>query len=172
MVSNSFFNRAANLRGTRGTFATTHRPSAVGVVDCLREHDQFGTLWAAVNRTMALQKDCQAALPSLFGICSVLQLTSERLVVSTPNAAMATKLKQQLPTLQNYLCRKGWQVNAIQVKVQVGSIFEQKIPVEKPVLSDRALASLQVLERSLEWSVRNEPLKKALHTMLTRGRSK
>ena len=73
----------------------------------------------AVTRMAALQKDCAKLLPSMFEACDVLQYDADQLVLSTPNAALAAKLKQQLPKLQAHLVKSGWQVNVIRIKVQV-----------------------------------------------------
>ncbi|MBS0307872.1 MAG: hypothetical protein JSS58_02770, partial [Proteobacteria bacterium] len=78
------------------------------------------TLLPTVTRMAALQKSCETALPVLFESCSVVQYDADQLVLACPNAALASKLKQQLPKLQCDLIRQGWQVNAIRLKVQVG----------------------------------------------------
>ena len=65
--------------------------------DFLQSNDGLAALLPAVARMAALQKDCAALLPAMFDACDVLQYDADQLVLSTPNAALAVKLKQQLP---------------------------------------------------------------------------
>lgn len=154
-------------RPGRGSAART----AQGVTDFLHNHDKMGMLLPAVERLTALQKACVAALPALFETCMVLHLEAGQLVLAAPNAALASKLKQQLPKLQNILQKQGWQVNAIRLKVQVGKISEKSITSKQISLSNRALTAFAALEDELDSSVRNAGLKAALQTMLNRHRN-
>lgn len=103
--------------------------TARGVTEFLGAHDKLGALLPAAARMAQLQKDCARHLPPMFDACEVLQFAAEQLVLTVPNAALAAKLKQQLPKLQEVLCRQGWQVNAVRLKVQAGR------PVETPPFS-------------------------------------
>src|SRR3990167_4467553 len=99
--------------------------SARGATDFLRANEKMAAILPAVTRMAAMQKDCAAALPAMFNDCAVLQFTSDRLLLATPNAAVAAKLKQQLPKLQDFLIKRGWQVSAICLKVQAGKNIEK-----------------------------------------------
>jgi len=79
------------------------------VTDFLRMHDKMAALLPAVTRLVALQEECVALFPALFAHCSVLQFEAGQLALAAPNSALATKLRQQLPKLQESLCRQGWQ---------------------------------------------------------------
>jgi hypothetical protein len=93
---------------------------------------------------------------------------SGQLTVTTPNAAIAAKLKQQLPKLQTYLTKCGWQVSAIRLKVQVSNTLE-KVNVSKTLtLPQQAISALAALGKELEETPRNEALKKAISEMLKR----
>jgi hypothetical protein len=94
--------------------------AAQGAADFLRGHEKMASLLPAVSRMAALQKDCAAVLPDMFSACGVLQFESEQLVLSVPNAALTARLKQMLPKLQDALLKRGWQVSAIRLRVQVG----------------------------------------------------
>jgi len=145
--------------------------TARGISDFLQTHDKLGMLLPAVQRMQALEKACAAVLPSLFETCSVMNLEAGQLTLSAPNAALASKLKQQLPKLQNSLQSQGWQVNAIRLKVQVRK-FEEKTSTSKQIsLSNRALAAFAELEGELPSSARNAGLKAALQAMLNRHRT-
>ena len=146
-------------------------PSATGAADFLRKHDKLAALLPSVMRMARLQTDCAAALPSMFGQCSVLQFESEQLVLATPNAALASKLKQQLPKLQETLQRQGWQVSAIRLKVQVGMPAGSAAPAKQLRLPDPAIAALARLQLSLETSPRNAALLAALNALVKRPRN-
>lgn len=151
--------------------AGTKSRSAQVATDFLQKHDKLGRLLPALERMAALEKACTAALPALFETCVVLQFEADQLVLGAPNAAMASKLRQQLPKLQNVLTKQGWQVNAIRLKVQVGKIQEKSSTSKQIALSNGALTAFAALENSLEPSTRNAGLKAALQTMLQRHRS-
>lgn len=167
--SSSFLSSQPHFQSTR---ASAQRARGVtGVTDFLRAHDKMATLLPAVTRITTLQKECGAILPLMFGTCSVMQFETGQLTLSTPNAALATKLKQQLPKLQDGLLKRGWQVNAIRIKVQVSKIVEKTIKPKQLVLPAQALSALASLTESLESSPRNEALKAALNAMLRRHRN-
>lgn len=153
-----------------GGRSARNKSSARGVADYLRIHDKMASLLPAVQRLAELQKDCSAILPALFDVCSVLHFDSSQLSVATPNAALASKLKQQLPKLQEGLSKRGWQVNSIRLKVQVGKIAERAIPKKQIVLPSQALSAIAELRESLEDAPRNDALKAALDAMLRRHR--
>jgi hypothetical protein len=139
-----------------------------GAVDFLSGHDKMASLLPAVTRMAALQSDCAASLPPVFAACAVLQFSAGQLVLSVPNAAVAAKLKQQLPKLQENLAQRGWQVNAIRLKVQVTNIAEKLHKNKQLVLPSRAISSLASLGEALEDSPRNDALKAAIRAMVER----
>jgi hypothetical protein len=141
-----------------------------GVADYLRADDKLAALLPAVTRMATLQKDCAALLPATFDACAVLQFESGQLVLSTPNAALAAKLKQQLPKLQDALSQRGWQVNAIRLKVQVGKTAEKPRPIKDLRLPAQAVSSLAALGDELEDTPRNQALKAAISAMVQRHR--
>lgn len=133
--------------------------------------NELAHLWPAITNIGALQKACSTALPQLFLYCSVLHLEKDQLILAAPNTALASKLKQQLPTLQMALQKAGWQINAIRIKVQTGqTLFAE--PVTKEIhLSDNALRSFATLEKNLAQSRHNDDLLDALRTLLARHNS-
>jgi hypothetical protein len=143
---------------------------AKGVTDYLRVHDKMSSLMPAVTRMAALQKDCAALLPAIFDSCAILQFESGQLVLSVSSSALASKLKQQLPKLQDALVQRGWQVSAIRLKLQPKTVFEPAGQEKELVLPKRAISALAELNGSLEDSPRNEALKAALAALLNRHR--
>lgn len=144
--------------------------SARGVTEFLDAHDKLGALLPAVTRMAQLQKECAKNLPAMFDACDVLQFASGQLVLAVPNTALAAKLKQQLPKLQESLCRLGWQVNAVRLKVQAGRPAEKPPAAKQLKLSPHALPALAALDSQLENSPRNAALKAAIEAMMRRHR--
>lgn len=163
-MSSQSFNPASAKRSPSTSAAAS---GARGVTDFLSAHDKLGALLPAVTRMAQLQKDCAKNLSVMFDACDILQFASGQLVLAVPSPALATKLKQQLPKLQESLCRLGWQVNAIRLRVQV--IRLAPAPVHRPLtLPPSALPALSALVGQLEDAPRNADLKAALVTMLQR----
>jgi len=147
----------------------THQAkTAKGAADFLRAHDKMASILPAVTRMAALQKDCAATLPAMFASCVVLSFENDQLVLAVPNAALASKLKQQLPKLQDNLCKRGWQVIAIRLKVQVIQGIEKTEPIKQIQLSTQAIDAFKTLETNLETSPQNNALKAALRNMIMR----
>jgi len=161
----SFFPSSTGTRKGRGS-----TPAAQGAAEFLRSNDRLAALLPAVARVAALQKDCAAILPALFEHCSVLRIDAGQLVLAAPSSALATKLKQQLPKLQDGLLKRAWQVSAIRIKVQVRNISEKKLHEKQLALPASALAALTALARDLEEAPANAPLKGALGALLERHR--
>ena len=145
---------------------------ASGVTSFLAANDKISPLLPTIRRNAKLQKECESILPAIFESCEVLQLAEEQLTLSTPNAALASKLKQQLPKLQSQLQQRGWQINAIRIKVQVKKVVEKSVPAKQLTLSDPAVRAFNDLEKSLEASPQNDALKAALHRLVMRHQQK
>lgn len=150
--------------------AASFQKPAKGAADFLRADDKMAALLPAITRMAALQKDCAATLPSMFAHCAVLQFESGQLVLSVPNAAIGTRLKQQCPKLQDELSQRGWQVNAIRLKVQVSKMPAKSTTSSKLELPNRAISAFEELDKSLEDSPRNQTLKNAVKAMMRHHR--
>jgi hypothetical protein len=142
-----------------------------GAVDFLRAHDKMASILPAVTRMAALQKDCAETLSAMFNTCTVLSFELDQLTLAIPNAAIASKLRQQLPKLQDSLRKCGWQVNAIRLKVQVTQEVAKSETSKKITLPSRAISALATLNNTLEDSPHNKALKAALDAMLQRHRA-
>ncbi len=140
--------------------------TAKGAVDFLRAHDKLANLLPAAARLVALQKDCAAILPAQFAWCPPLAFENGQLTLAIPNAALAAKLKQQLPKLQDNLLKRGWQVIAIRLKVQVVKevIKQERLP--HPGLPAGAVTAFAQLENALEETRQNSALKEALRNLV------
>jgi hypothetical protein len=129
---------------------------------------EIAHLWPTIANINALQKECVATLPQLFLYCQVLQLEEYQLVLAAPNAALATKLKQQLPKLQTSLQKTGWQINAIRIKVQVNQSLQNETVEKQCHMTDSALDAFGKLEKNLSNSKHNDALLGALRNLLGR----
>ncbi|MBC3928102.1 DciA family protein [Undibacterium sp. CY21W] len=141
---------------------------ATGAGDFLRSNDKISPLLPTIQRHLSLQKDCGAILPPIFDTCEVMQLADGLLTLSAPNAALATKLKQQCPKLLCSLQERGWQINAVRIKVQVKRVVEKAPPVKQLALSGKALQAFSTLEQNLENTSQNTDLLAALSRLLER----
>jgi hypothetical protein len=161
-------NRGSGFSPYHQGSSTTQNRSRVaqGVADFLRSHDRMSTLLPAVLRMAALRQDCAALLPEMFSACEILQMEAGSLVLSVQNAALASKLKQRLPNLQEGLAKRGWQVNAIRIKVQVERPVEKPAQPPKAELPHNAVVAFATLAESLENTGRNEELKAALRALV------
>ncbi len=148
------------------------RSNAREAMDFLQSADKLSTLLPTASRLAQLQQACESLQPLVFASCRVVHLDSGQLHVAVPNAALATRLKQQLPRLAASLREKGWPVEDIRLKVQV---MPERLPPppapKKRELPDSALASFAELETSLDTDPRNEGLREALRSLLARRAS-
>lgn len=160
--------RAPNFKPARPTGS---RPQTTrGAADFLQADNKMSALLPTAMRMAALQKDCAEILPAMFDACAVLQFESAQLVLSTPNAALASRLKQQLPKLQSALSQRGWQVNAVRLKVQVTTSLQKPDRPKQAILPARAVSALSELGDTLEKTPRNAGLLAALDTLVRRHR--
>ncbi|TWI63507.1 uncharacterized protein DUF721 [Pseudoduganella lurida] len=145
--------------------------TAVGATDFLRYHDKLAALLPAVQRMAQLQQDCARVLPAAFGLCEILSFEAGLLVLSTPNASVAAKLKQQLPKLQETLAQKGWQVDSVKLKVQMMKAMSTP-PVERRPLVIPAVGvdSFAELSDALEPTKANATLIAALKNLVAHRR--
>lgn len=144
---------------------------AVRAVDSLHAHESMATLMPTLARTAALQQACATVLPEMFGKCTVLHLDAGRLSLAAPNAALAARLKQKLPILQDSLCATGWQVSAINLKVQPPKNIVESISSDKQGLSHQALDAFAALGNVIEKTPQNEALRMAIRSLLQNHRN-
>ena len=160
----SFSQRPFHIYGTRTG------PKAVGAADFLRANDTMAGLLPTAMRMASLQKDCAAALPAMFEHCDILQFESAQLVLAIPNAAVASKLKQQLPKLQTALQKRGWQVEAIKLKIQVSKSIPPVVHTHQLAFPDKAVSAFAELGEALEPTPQNAALIAAVKAMASRRR--
>lgn len=141
-------------------------PVTQGAAEFLRTNEKISSLLPSVRRHLSLQQDCMAALPAMFEACEVMQLSEGTLTISAPHSALASKLKQLCPKLQQFLQERGWQINAIRIKVQVKTSAPVKPPVKQLSMPATALQAFEELSASIDESKQNQQLKQALERLL------
>lgn len=147
------------------------RPTAFEASDFLRGNSPMAALMPAVIRMVALQKDCAQCLPAMFLHCDILQFEAAQLVLAIPNAALAAKLKQQLPKLQADLQQRGWQVETIRLKVQMRKSINPVVQMRELSLPEAAVDAMEQLSTALPASAANADLIAALQNLVRRRRA-
>jgi hypothetical protein len=138
-------------------------------MDFLQAHDRVSGLLPTATRLAQLQTACERLQPTVFASCRVVHVSDGLLQVAVPNAALATRLRQQLPKLAASLREKGWPVEEVRLKVQVMAERLPPPPVpKKRELPSGALQSFAELANSLDTDPRNEGLRDALQSLLQR----
>ena len=151
-------------------YGTKVRNTSLEVTDFLRRNEKMAGLLPTAMRMASLQSDCAAALPAMFSHCDVLSFQDAQLVLATPSSAVAAKLKQQLPKLQLALHKKGWQVDAIKLKVQVTRSIPPVVHTRQLVLPQTAITAFDELGDTLAPNSQNAGLIAALKAMAARRR--
>ncbi|WP_338845936.1 DciA family protein [Massilia sp. W12] len=151
---------------------TTGNQSGGAAAEFLRQHRRMAGLLPQASALLALKAECMKLLPSMFASCEVVRFEAGLLVIHLPNAAMLTKLKQQLPKLQEHLAQRGWQVTSIRLKVQVSAPAPTPAPASAPPrqLSQAALAALDELEHNLAQDRHSQDLHAAVKALLQSAR--
>ena len=148
------------------------RADAREALDFLQSAEKLGALLPTASRLAQLQQACARLQPQVFAACHVVNLDNGQLQIAVPNAALATRLRQQLPRLVAGLRENGWPVEEIRLKVQV---MPERLPAPpaatKRPLPPSALNSFADLESSLDSDPRNEALRDALRQLLARRAS-
>lgn len=116
------------------------------------------------QKLLALQKAWNEVAPKPLAAASkVGAVRQQTLIVYANNGAVAGKLRQLVPSLLEKIQKRGFEVTAIRVDVQVEALPPGKKPKDLTV-SHNALSSLEKLEHTLA----DSPLKNALHTLIQR----
>lgn len=158
------------------TYPSTFRPakpastasSSQDAVTFLRGHEALAALLPTANKLAKLQADCLHLLPAQFTHCTVLNVNEGQLHIAVPNAALATRIKQMLPKLQNSLVERGWQIIGIKLRIQVDAPPPTAPIEEARELSSTALDSFRELNQNLDNHPSNLALKQAIQNLLKR----
>ncbi|MDL2357958.1 MAG: DciA family protein [Pseudomonadota bacterium] len=146
------------------------RQTSLGATTFLSGNARMASLLPAAMRMASLQQDCAAALPPMFASCDVLSFEDAQLVLATPTSAVAAKLKQQVPKLQAALMKRGWQINAIKLKVQVTRSIAPVVHTQQLNFPPAAVSAFAELGDALPATPQNATLIAAIKAMAARRR--
>ena len=117
----------------------------------------------AAQRLNSVSRIWETVAPiGLARFCRVGRLDDGVLTLFADNGAIASKIKQQLPSLLDKLQQRGSEINGIRIDVQVKIPSPEPAPPSKQAISPQSLASLKSLGAVLEES----PLKEALTNLI------
>ncbi|MEK6662872.1 MAG: DUF721 domain-containing protein [Pseudomonadota bacterium] len=121
----------------------------------------------AAQRLNAISRIWETVAPiGLARSCRVGRLDDGVLTLLADNGAIASKIKQQLPSLLEKLQQRGREITGIRVDVQVKIPSPERASAPKQGISQQSLASLEKLDNELE----DSPLKEALTNLIKRHR--
>ena len=138
-------------------------PTATEYLD---SHENMSGLLQTARRLSEIQQACQSILPRHFSACSVLKLENGQMIIGVPNQSIAARIRQQIPYLQTELCRTGWPVDSIRLKVQLAQKRFAEKPAARKTLSPLAFESLVDLYSSREKTKQNNRLTSALSELI------
>ena len=123
----------------------------------LEQHPEFSAAAIRAERLLQLQNDLRACA---FGLeLTALGIESEDLLVGTPNASAAAKLRQLAPSIARALQDRSWQIKRIRFRPQPVGMGPPPVPFKaKQPVPATAVYSLQMLSEEIQ----NESLKRAL----------
>ena len=117
----------------------------------------------AAQRLNSVSRIWETVAPiGLARFCRVGRLDDGVLTLFADNGAIASKIKQQLPSLLDKLQQRGSEINGIRIDVQVKIPSPEPATRSKQAISPQSLASLKSLDAVLEES----PLKEALTNLI------
>jgi hypothetical protein len=154
-------------------YGTKVRRTSIEATDFLRRNDRMASLLPAATRMASLQKDVKVILPPMYAGCDVMSLQEGVLTLAVPSSAVAAKLKQQAPKLQATLQKKGWQIDSVKIKIQVGRALPPQQEMLKPSsleLPPTAVQAFEELGDTLPDSPQNAPLIAAIRRLAEKRR--
>lgn len=133
---------------------------------------EYQHVFSQVAELVKMQKAFSTIVPPNLAAASTLShFSEEKLVIFVKNAAIASKLKQILPTVQAKLNKCGWKVTVIQITVQAhyyaekGAIsLNQYHTKHKTHLSQAGVDSLKQLVTSLPESELKQSIERLINT--------
>ena len=156
-------------------YGTRVRRTSIDATDFLRRNDRMASLLPAATRMASLQKDVKVILPPMYAGCDVMSLQEGVLTLAVPSSAVAAKLKQQAPKLQATLQKKGWQIDSVKIKIQVGRALPAQEEGLKPSaleLPPTAVQAFEELGDALPASPQNAPLIAAIKRLAEKRKQK
>ncbi|CAH0161068.1 hypothetical protein SRABI118_00761 [Massilia sp. Bi118] len=156
-------------------YGTKVRRTSIEATDFLRRNHRLASLLPAATRMASLQKDVRLILPPMYANCETLSIQEGVLTLAVPSSAVAAKLKQQAPKLQAALQKKGWQVDSVRIKIQVGRAMPVQDDIMKPSsleLPPTAVQAFEELGDALPASPQNAELIAAIRRLAEKRKNR
>lgn len=136
----------------------------------LGNEPRSASVLATAQRLLQAQQDMRQLLPGAMGqACHVALIEQGRMTITVPSAAHAAKLRQMGPALCRDLARKGWAIDAIQVRIAMRTMPSARdIPAPRQTVP-LGQEGLQAFS-SLASSLRPGPLADAVQRLLSHHR--
>ncbi|MBU6493464.1 MAG: DUF721 domain-containing protein [Burkholderiales bacterium] len=139
------------------------RSQARPLSDLLYQTEAAGSLMATARQLGQLERDLHRLLPAaLAANVTVVPPREGTLVLLVAHNALAARLRQQAPSLLDRLRQKGWQLEAVRIRVSLKKIEEPARHAKEAHLSRQGLSSLRELRDGLPAS----PLRDALDRLV------
>jgi len=151
-------------------YGTRNKQTSRGATEFLRANDRMASLLPTAMRMARLQNDCAVVLPAMFSDCEVLSFQEGVLTLAVPSSAIAARLKQQVLSLQASLQKRGWQVEAVKVKVQVARPVPEREQMRTLELPPTAVQAFEQLGQTLEDTPQNAKLIAAIRSLAAKRR--
>lgn len=136
--------------------------------DCLNADEAMARLAAHAGRLLKLQRLFEEFVPvALARTSRIANVKAGVIFIHAENGAVATKLRQIAPSLNDEFRSRGEQVTEIRIKVQpLDAALQHKPAAQAAVLGDASRASIARLAGSLP----DGPLREALGRFIARGK--
>jgi hypothetical protein len=119
-------------------------------------------------RLERLQQVLTRGLPAQFAhACRVANLKDDVLLISARGSAIAVRLKQMIPSLQDHFARAGYPLHQIRIKVELPEPQPVQRPPSNRAISPAARAQIESFASSLP---QDAPLRAALEGLVRRSR--
>ena len=140
--------------------------SARSFLESMQENEHLQKLLPQIRQNQMLQSICTDFMPEIFNQCSVLKLESDVLTVSSPNASIAYRLRQEIPSLIEHFANSDVKVNAIRVKVQPKNTPKTTHQVEEKIIPKQVLNSFSKLAEKIKKSQPESRLYKTIMKLI------
>jgi hypothetical protein len=143
-----------------------HHPTSA--IDFLHRHEGAAALLPAAERMVRLTQDLAALLPpTLRASCDVTAFDDAIVTLRVYSAAVAAKLRQTLPRVQEALNARGWQVDGIRVRVRPRAASPQTVGRATTMHAGISSSGLEAFD-ALAGSLEESPLRAAVERLVRR----
>tara|TARA_S200000501_G_C20849934_1_gene755248 strand:+ start:560 stop:1030 length:471 start_codon:yes stop_codon:yes gene_type:complete len=141
---------------------------AKNISDYLKSNDKLKLIINKAYKINNLQKNCEKSIPFFLKNCEILQLTEKKLIISVPNASIASRLRQLIPKLKSDLQKKGNEIEEIFLKIKIKTKLSEINKKINNKLSPNSINYFKDLEKTIEENSENYNLLNAINNLIKR----